>query len=61
MSDTFRKAMLGRLPTLPPTRAPWADEPKITDGDDLEELEEGDTMSELGQTCLPTFLHLSPA
>lgn len=49
MSETFRKAVSARLPQLPPTRAPWADEPPPTedDTDDTEELEKGDSMGEL--------------
>ncbi|WVQ73010.1 hypothetical protein IAR50_002573 [Cryptococcus sp. DSM 104548] len=39
MSDIFRKSVLNRLPDLPPTRAPWADEP-LAEGDEGEEVEE---------------------
>ncbi|TYJ57119.1 hypothetical protein B9479_002220 [Cryptococcus floricola] len=39
MSDIFRKSLLNRLPDLPPTRAPWADEP-LAEGDEQEEIEE---------------------
>ncbi|KAK4684656.1 protein phosphatase methylesterase 1, partial [Tremellales sp. Uapishka_1] len=46
MSDLFRNAMLNKLPTLPPTRAPWADE--------SEELEQEDTMGELGAALPPS-------
>lgn len=48
MSDNFRKAMLNRLPAMPPpmapTKAPWAE----ADEDELEELEGEDTMGSLG-------------
>jgi protein phosphatase methylesterase 1 len=49
MSDAFRKSVLNRLPRLPPTRAPWADEPaQDGHGDEEEELRGGDTMADLG-------------
>jgi hypothetical protein len=35
MSDLFRQSMLTRLPQLPPTRAPWAEE----DEDGMEEMQ----------------------
>ncbi|ODN81499.1 hypothetical protein L202_01921 [Cryptococcus amylolentus CBS 6039] len=40
MSDIFRKSLLNRLPDLPPTRAPWADEPLAEGDDESEEVEE---------------------
>lgn len=51
MSDTFRKAMLNRLPPMAPTRAPWAAGNVGGMDEDQEELEEGDSMAELGQRC----------
>lgn len=49
MSDMFRKSMLNKLPQLPPTRAPWADEPDVEDIDEEdEENEQGDAIGELG-------------
>ncbi|WVR00357.1 hypothetical protein IAU59_007500 [Kwoniella sp. CBS 9459] len=59
MSDVFRKAMSNKLPRLPPTRAPWADEPDSEEGggDAAEELmedeEEGDSLAELGAMLPP--------
>ncbi|KAI9635323.1 putative structural constituent of ribosome [Dioszegia hungarica] len=50
MSDTFRKAMLNRLPPVAPTRAPWAAGNAEGMDEDQEELEEGDSMAELGQS-----------
>ncbi|WVQ81692.1 protein phosphatase methylesterase 1 [Cryptococcus sp. DSM 104549] len=44
MSDMFRKSMLNKLPQLPPTRAPWADEPEAVE--ELED-EEGDAVGDL--------------
>jgi hypothetical protein len=50
MTDNFRKAMLNRLPAMPPpmapTRAPWAE--RDEDKDDIEELEGEDTFGDLG-------------
>lgn len=47
MSDIFRKSVLNRLPAMPPTKAPWAE-----DEDTVEELdgeyEEQDGIQELG-------------
>lgn len=37
MSDMFRKSVLNKLPHLPPTRAPWADE-----SEPIEEIDEED-------------------
>lgn len=37
MSDTFRQAMLNKMPRLPPTRAPWADEPPADEQEELED------------------------
>jgi protein phosphatase methylesterase 1 len=37
MSDTFRQAMLNKIPRLPPTRAPWADEPPAGEEEELED------------------------
>lgn len=62
MSDTFRKSVLNRLPPMPPTRAPWALAPsaggEYDDDDEEEQLEGGDTMSELGQkwVCVPSLV-----
>ncbi|GFZ48458.1 Protein phosphatase methylesterase 1 [Saitozyma sp. JCM 24511] len=59
MSDNFRKSILNRLPRLPPTRAPWADGDGDGDGSgggdggEQEELEGGDTMSQLGAMLPP--------
>lgn len=50
MTDNFRKAMLNRLPAMPPpmapTRAPWAE--RDEDEDEIEELEGEDTFGDLG-------------
>ncbi|ODO05426.1 protein phosphatase methylesterase 1 [Cryptococcus wingfieldii CBS 7118] len=48
MSDIFRKSLLSRLPDLPPTRAPWADEPLAEGDEEVEELaEESEGIGEL--------------
>ncbi|OCF40785.1 protein phosphatase methylesterase 1 [Kwoniella heveanensis CBS 569] len=54
MSDVFRKAMTNKLPRLPPTRAPWADEPEreVAETEDLED-EEGDSLADLGAMLPP--------
>ncbi|WWC71875.1 uncharacterized protein I206_105834 [Kwoniella pini CBS 10737] len=51
MSDTFRKAIAHKLPKLPATKAPWAEE----DEDEQEELEEeeGDNLSDLHAALPP--------
>ncbi len=55
MSDAFRKAVTSRLPPLPPTRAPWAEDQVSDTGDEeMEELEEGDSMGELGAASVDT-------
>jgi hypothetical protein len=41
MSDTFRRAMTAKLPMLPPTRAPWAENSSTREEDGEEELEDG--------------------
>ncbi|OWT37308.1 protein phosphatase methylesterase 1 [Cryptococcus neoformans] len=46
MSDMFRKSVLNKLPQLPPTRAPWADEPELVEETD-EEDEQLDNIGEL--------------
>ncbi|ORY28140.1 putative structural constituent of ribosome [Naematelia encephala] len=51
MSEHFRKAVLSRLPDLPPTRAPWADAPD--EDEDTEELED-DQLGELGGASFAT-------
>lgn len=52
MSDNFRRAVLNRLPTMPPpmapTKAPWAE----VDEDELEELEGEDVIGGLGAYVL---------
>ncbi|WVF73184.1 hypothetical protein IAT40_008003 [Kwoniella sp. CBS 6097] len=56
MSDVFRKAMSNKLPRLPPTRAPWADEPDLGETEELEEDDEdegGDSLAELGAMLPP--------
>ena len=49
MSDAFRKSVLNRLPRMPPTRAPWADEPKPGEEDEEELEEEGDSLGSLNR------------
>ncbi|WWC64436.1 uncharacterized protein I303_107046 [Kwoniella dejecticola CBS 10117] len=53
MSDAFRKAIANKLPKIPATRAPWAEDDE--DHDELEELEEeeGDDLSELHAALPP--------
>jgi protein phosphatase methylesterase 1 len=46
MSDIFRKSVMSKLPRLPPTRAPWADEPETEDSEEL--AEDGDELAALG-------------
>lgn len=50
MTENFRKAMLNRLPAVPPpmapTRAPWAETDQ--DADDIEDLEGEDTFGDFG-------------
>ncbi|KAK8853103.1 hypothetical protein IAR55_003804 [Kwoniella newhampshirensis] len=54
MSDTFRKAMINKLPRLPPTRAPWADQPPPNEDDEeAEELEGEDSFGDLHTTLPP--------
>ena len=56
MSDTFRKAVIARLPLLPPTRAPWAE--NLAHGRDeeiYEELDEGDSLGELRTASAPLY------
>ncbi|WVO21083.1 protein phosphatase methylesterase 1 [Cryptococcus decagattii] len=58
MSDMFRKSMLNKLPQLPPTRAPWADEPDVEDIDEEdEENEQGDAIGELGPVTMGPSKH----
>lgn len=52
MSDMFRKSVLNKLPQLPPTRAPWADEPELVEETD-EEDEQLDNIGELKPMYVP--------
>ncbi|WWD19517.1 hypothetical protein CI109_103978 [Kwoniella shandongensis] len=53
MSETFRKAMINKLPQLPATRAPWAEQRTPNEDDEeAEELEGEDSFDDL-QASLP--------
>jgi hypothetical protein len=60
MSEHFRKSLLNRLPSLPPTRAPWADEPDgqseqldDNEGDDLGDLQPPSAIRRADQDLSP--------
>ncbi|WWC91573.1 uncharacterized protein L201_006519 [Kwoniella dendrophila CBS 6074] len=52
MSEAFRKAMANKLPQLPQTKAPWADEDENGE-EELEDEEEGDGLGDLHAALPP--------
>ncbi|RXK39440.1 hypothetical protein M231_03273 [Tremella mesenterica] len=58
MSDIFRKAVIAKLPKLPPTRAPWAEPMDDDDDDEIDYL--GELDDALPPLSTKTYQNLTP-